>query len=78
MKFLDRLPNKQYQQIDRRLVMLKTEPRPHDSIQLTDRNKERRLDVGEYRVLYEIDDEVRIVNVFKIAARKDKRLYKKR
>jgi mRNA interferase RelE/StbE len=77
-KFLDRLPDKHFGQIDRRLEMLKTNPRPHDSIQLTDRDKERRFDVGEYRVLYEIDDDVRIVDVFKIAARKDKRIYKKR
>jgi mRNA interferase RelE/StbE len=77
-KFLDRLPDKHFGQIDRRLEMLKTNPRPHDSIQLTDRDKERRFDIGEYRVLYEIDDEIRIVNVFKIAPRKDKRIYKKR
>jgi mRNA interferase RelE/StbE len=77
-KFLDRLPNKHFGQIDRRLEMLKTNPRPHDSIQLTDRDKERRFDVGEYRVLYEVDDEIRIVDVFKIAPRKDKRIYKKR
>lgn len=77
-KFLDRLPDKHYHQIERRLVGLRSDPRPHDSIQLTDRGKERRLDVGEYRVLYEVDDELRIVDVFRIAKRSEKTIYRAR
>lgn len=56
-------------QIVRRLQMLKTDPRPHDSIKLKGTESASRLRAGEYRILYEIDYDARIVTVFRIMHR---------
>jgi mRNA interferase RelE/StbE len=77
-KFLDTLPDKHYRQIDVRLEALRGDPRPHDSIPFKGQDKQRRVTVGEYRVLYDTDDGVRIVAVVYIGARKEKRIYKRR
>ena len=49
---------------------LSTDPRPFNSIKLTNENKFR-IRIGNYRVLYEIIDEMLIVNIVKIKHRKE-------
>jgi len=63
-----RIHPKHAAQIAKRLKELQETPRPHDSIQLKG-TRDFRLDVGEYRVLYEIDYEAQTVRVFRIMQR---------
>ncbi len=58
-------------QITRRLQLLKTEPRPHNSIKLKGTKSAYRLRAGEYRVLYEIDYDAHVVTVFRIMHRSE-------
>lgn len=51
---LDRLPSQVRDGILAALVELEKDPRPRASKQLVGRGRERRLRVGEYRVLYEV------------------------
>jgi mRNA interferase RelE/StbE len=70
MKSLRRVPPKHLRQIKASLMRLGVSPRPHDHKKLkVDRGY--RVTAGEYRVLYTIDDEARIVTVYKIVKRND-------
>ena len=53
-----------------RLVSHADEPRPRDARKLRGRD-DYRLRVGVYRVLYEIDDENRIITVFRVRHRRE-------
>ena len=53
------------------MLELEKDPRPRASKQLVSRGRERRLRVGAYRVLYEVDDEASIVRVFRIRHRRE-------
>jgi mRNA interferase RelE/StbE len=52
-----------------RVVALGSEPRPHGSSKLAGTEAQYRLRVGDYRVLYEIRDEVLLVLVIAIGPR---------
>jgi mRNA interferase RelE/StbE len=71
IKEIARLPPKIRGQIDRRLEELRVNPRPHDSQRLVGRTKGYRLDMGEYRILYDVDDTARVVAVWRVRHRKD-------
>jgi mRNA interferase RelE/StbE len=52
------------------MLQLEREPRPIGCIKLKDKNGYR-IRIGDYRILYEIDDAVKEVSVYKIAHRKE-------
>jgi mRNA interferase RelE/StbE len=54
---------------------MENNPRPDGCIKLSD-SEEYRIRVGIYRILYEIDDDRKIVSIYKIEHRKD--IYKKK
>ena len=54
---------KHQKQIVGRIADLEGTPRPHDSIQLKGERSGFRLDEGEYRILYDVDYDARIVHV---------------
>jgi len=59
-------------QITERLLELEAQPRPHDSRRLKGTGRlDYRIDSGEYRVLYAIDDMRRLIEVWRIGHRKD-------
>ncbi len=52
--------------------ILQSEPRPHDCRKLAGYDGPGyRVDQGEYRILYEVDDQAQHVTVFLIGHRKD-------
>jgi mRNA interferase RelE/StbE len=53
------------------LFALETNPRPHGVTKLTGGHDLWRLRVGDYRVLFEIDDPAQTVLVLRIAHRRD-------
>ena len=67
-KFLDRLDAKQFKQVVRRILALAHEPTPTDSIQMKGRPY-RRVDQGEYRIVYSFDED--IVTIVVVGKRND-------
>ena len=61
--------------IDEAIARLTEDPRPPGSLKLTGREGHR-IRVGDYRVLYRIDDDQRQVLVFRVMARDE--VYKAR
>ena len=74
-KFLAGLPAKQYKQVASTILDLLKDPLPHDSAALKGtRGGERRVDVGEYRVIYVISGDT--VHVLAVGKRNDDEVYK--
>ena len=67
-KAIRNFPSKHLRQIKESLVRLGVTPRPHDNQKLS---RGYRITVGEYRILYTVDDEAKIVTVYKIVKRND-------
>ena len=67
-KEVDRLPGAMQARISRRILLLEDNPRPRSAKKLSGR-EEYRLRVGDYRVLYIIDDKTRVVTVFAVGHR---------
>jgi mRNA interferase RelE/StbE len=69
-KELGALEKTVYESVKRKVFDLAENPRPPGCRKLQDRIGWR-IRVGNYRVVYEIDDAARIVTVLKVAHRKD-------
>ena len=54
-----------------RIETLADDPRPPGSRKLHGRNAYWRLRVGDYRVLYSVDDEKRVIDIVAIGHRRD-------
>jgi mRNA interferase RelE/StbE len=75
-KELARLPNTAQRAIADAIDALATDPRPPISEKLRGRGDQRRLRVGDYRVIYTIDTGRVVIEVVRIAHRKD--VYRRR
>jgi len=64
-KQLDKLSPEVREQILHRLFDLEREPRPVNSRKLKGHRGEYRLRIGDYRVIYEIDDRNKVLIVLK-------------
>lgn len=53
------------------LFALEQDPRPQGVVKLTGSPDRRRLRVGDYRILFEIDDPAQTVLILRIAHRRD-------
>lgn len=74
-KVLAALQAKQYKQVGSAIFALLRNPEPHDSKALKGaKNGERRLDIGEYRVIYAVRGDT--VEVLVIGKRNDDDVYK--
>jgi len=70
-KELDNLPDQIFLKIDKAILSLKRDPFPYpQSKELKGKNK-RRLRVGDYRVVYAVDEQQKIITVFCVRHRKD-------
>ena len=70
VKSLLRLPKRILPRVRKAISALAFEPRPPGSKKLTGREGYR-IRVGDYRVLYEIEDEKKRIRIYKISHRKD-------
>jgi len=69
---LESLPKTAIDRLDRAIVSLGAIPRPPGTKRLKGRFQEGwRLRVGNYRILYKIDDEAREVSIFEIGHRRE-------
>jgi len=67
---MDRLATAVHGRISRRILSLEDNPRPRSAKKLGGRG-EYRLRIGDYRVLYTINDKGRIVTVFAVGHRRE-------
>ena len=74
-KFLKNLRPKQFRQIVQTILKLRLDPNPHDSKQLIGYPEYRRVDIGEFRIIYRIDGEV--VKIAVVGKRNDNEVYRK-
>lgn len=65
---IEKLPSSVHTRISVRILSLEDNPRPRGTKKLSGR-EEYRLRVGDYRVLYTIDDSNRVVIVFAVGHR---------
>lgn len=69
-KELDKFPTPVHTRISRRILSLEDNPRPRGTKKLSGR-EEYRLRVGDYRILYTINDEGYIITVFAVGHRRE-------
>jgi mRNA interferase RelE/StbE len=67
---LSRLSSSLQQRIDKRLVALTEDPRPRGCKKLAGKAEHYRIRVGDYRVIYEVQDKVLLVLVLKMGHRR--------
>ncbi len=65
------LPAKMIARIMPRLEALAASPRPSGCRKLTGGDNEWRIRIGDYRVIYEIDDTAKTIDVTRIAHRRE-------
>lgn len=70
-KDLDGFSGKLLTRFENIILGLYDEPKPHNSKKLSGGGSRWRIRVGDYRILYEIDDLQKIVKVYRIAHRKE-------
>lgn len=68
---LKRLPLREFNRIVRAMKDLAQVPRPSGSRKLVGSERDWRLRVGDYRVLYEIDDAGKIVHILHVKHRRE-------
>ena len=70
VKEINSLPRRDLRNILDKIAALSDNPRPHDCKKLSAQEKYR-VRCGDYRILYFIEDVILIVNIVKVAHRKD-------
>ena len=71
-KELKKLPKKEVQRIFPKIKNLSTQPRPEGCKKLKSQTEDLwRIRVGDYRVIYSIDDTVSIVDIRRVGHRRD-------
>ena len=68
---LDKLPSTMFPRIDRQILALHEEPRPPGVKKMKARTSAYRVRVGDYRILFEIDDAAQEVTLIEIANRRE-------
>ena len=74
-KFLKKLVPKHFLQIDKKISGLRQNPFPSDSASLKGHPELFRATAGEYRIIYELNDDTLFINA--IGKRNDSDVYKK-
>lgn len=69
-KELDRFPDKVRHRITRKLLELEDHPRPH-GVQKLQGHDGYRIRIGDYRVLYLIDDRTKTIEVLAVGHRRE-------
>lgn len=70
-KQLKSFPKADYIRISAAIDRLAEDPRGHQCIKLTDSDNEYRMRIGNFRILYTIEDSILHVYVFEVVNRRD-------
>lgn len=68
---LRKLPGPTFQRVNKRIVAPRSEPRPPGVIKLVGSLEGWRLRCGDYRIVYQIDDDARTVTLVRVRHRRD-------
>lgn len=68
---LRRLPCDLFERINERILSLREYPRPHGVRKLVGAQEGWRVRVGDYRILYQIDDDAQMVTIVRVKHRRD-------
>ncbi len=74
-KFVRKLDAKQFRQVLAKILKLREEPEPHDSKQLIGSSEYRRVDIGEYRIIYRVETDT--VKIAVVGKRNDDDVYQR-
>ncbi len=69
-KRMEKLPAEDYERVDSAILALAEEPRPPGCVKLKGR-EDWRIRVGDYRIVYDINDEQRVVEILNVAHRRE-------
>ena len=75
-KFIESLPNKHQRQVKNAILALQENPLPHDSKKLIGYEPYRRVDIGEYRIIYRYDEVEENIMVVLVGKRNDDAVYR--
>jgi len=70
-KDLKKLPGEIFQRIITHIKSLAETPRPSGCRKITGTKNDWRIRVGDYRIIYEVDDNVRVVKVMRVRDRRE-------
>jgi mRNA interferase RelE/StbE len=68
---LRRLPRALFERVNERILSLRDDPRPHGVRKLSGALEGWRIRVGDYRILYQIDDEAQTVTIVRVRHRRE-------
>lgn len=71
LKQLKKLPSEFQERIQIKIDDLATEPRPNGVKKLNGKENAYRIRVGDYRVIYDIFDDILVVNVVEVGHRRN-------
>lgn len=71
LKQLQKLPRDVFEAALQAIIGLSKEPRPTGAKKLVGNRDDRRVRIGQYRIVYEIDDDAQIVTIYTVAKRSD-------
>ena len=71
VKALARLPRREQQRVRAAVDLLASEPRPPGCAALVGEERAYRVRVGDYRIVYEVFDDRLLIQVIRIAHRRD-------
>jgi mRNA interferase RelE/StbE len=70
-KELDGIPDSDFLKIDKSTLSLKEKQCPHPQSRKLQGINTRRLRVGSYRIIYNVDERQKVVTVYRVRHRKD-------
>jgi len=70
-KELNNLPDKIFLKIDKSILSLKENPFPYPQVKKLKGEYKCRLRVGDYRVVYSVDEDQKTITIYRIRHRKD-------
>lgn len=71
LKQLQRLPRDALETALQKIIGLAAEPRPHGAKKLAGSDRDWRVRFGQYRIVYEINDDQKALTIFTVAKRSD-------
>ena len=75
-KFIESLPSKHKRQVKDSILSLQEKPVPHDAKKLLGYDSYLRVDIGEYRIIYQYEEAKDLVTVMLVGRRNDDNLYR--
>jgi mRNA interferase RelE/StbE len=73
-RFLARLDAKPFRQVVSKILKLRENPEPHDATQIVGSAPYRRVDIGEYRIVYRVEKDT--VKIAVVGKRNDNEVYR--